>query len=87
MIRSTILVAAGLALATGCQSEKRAEPASATQADPSQAEPSREGELLRPGDAAPDFETVAHDGTAIRSKALAGQPAVVYFYPKDETPG
>jgi thioredoxin-dependent peroxiredoxin len=39
------------------------------------------------GSAAPDFEAVAHDGTTVRLRALRGRPVVLYFYPKDDTPG
>lgn len=35
----------------------------------------------------PDFEAKAHDGAEIKLSALKGKPIVVYFYPKDETPG
>lgn len=43
--------------------------------------------LLSVGAVAPDFTTPAHDGTTITMSALRGQPVVLYFYPKDETPG
>ena len=39
------------------------------------------------GDLAPDFTTVAHDGTEVKVSALRGEPFVLYFYPRDETPG
>jgi peroxiredoxin Q/BCP len=39
------------------------------------------------GKPAPAFSVVASDGTKIDSAALAGKPIVLYFYPKDETPG
>lgn len=42
---------------------------------------------LRPGDEAPTFSAVATDGSEIRSKDLLGKPLVVYFYPRDDTPG
>jgi anti-sigma factor RsiW len=42
---------------------------------------------LAAGAAAPDFEAVAHDGTAVKLSALKGKPVVLYFYPKDDTPG
>jgi peroxiredoxin Q/BCP len=35
----------------------------------------------------PDFTAKAHDGTELRLSALKGKPVVLYFYPKDETPG
>lgn len=39
------------------------------------------------GKPAPDFTAKAHDGTDIKVSALKGKPIVLYFYPRDETPG
>jgi peroxiredoxin Q/BCP len=39
------------------------------------------------GQAAPPFSVTAADGMKIDSAALKGKPIVLYFYPKDETPG
>jgi peroxiredoxin Q/BCP len=39
------------------------------------------------GKPAPDFTATAQDGTVVHVAALKGKPVVVYFYPKDETPG
>jgi peroxiredoxin Q/BCP len=39
------------------------------------------------GQPAPDFTATAQDGTSVHIGALKGKPVVVYFYPKDETPG
>ncbi|MBV9948135.1 MAG: peroxiredoxin [Myxococcales bacterium] len=39
------------------------------------------------GKAAPDFTAPAQDGTSVHLAALKGKPVVLYFYPKDETPG
>ncbi len=36
---------------------------------------------------APSFELVADDGTKVSLKSLAGKKVVLYFYPKDNTPG
>jgi peroxiredoxin Q/BCP len=41
----------------------------------------------RIGKQAPDFTATAQDGTTVHIAALKGKPVVVYFYPKDETPG
>ncbi|MFM7136901.1 MAG: peroxiredoxin, partial [Planctomycetota bacterium] len=41
----------------------------------------------REGSKAPDFTTVAHDGSPVRLSALKGRTVVLYFYPKDDTPG
>ena len=35
----------------------------------------------------PDFSTKDHNGADLKLSALKGTPVVVYFYPKDETPG
>ncbi len=45
-----------------------------------------EGELA-PGKPAPAIKAKAHDGTDIDLAALKGKQVVLYFYPKDETPG
>ncbi|HVH42287.1 MAG TPA: peroxiredoxin [Labilithrix sp.] len=39
------------------------------------------------GKPAPDFSAKAHDGLPIQPSALKGKHVVLYFYPKDETPG
>lgn len=39
------------------------------------------------GDSAPDFELEGDGGSKISLSALRGSPVVVYFYPKDDTPG
>lgn len=43
--------------------------------------------LLEPGVPAPDFETTAHTGEVVKLSALRGKAIVLYFYPKDGTPG
>jgi len=42
---------------------------------------------LREGQPAPDFELATDGGGRVRLSDLRGTPAVVYFYPKDDTPG
>ena len=39
------------------------------------------------GTPAPDFALPADDGTLVRLSDLRGQRVVLYFYPKDDTPG
>jgi thioredoxin-dependent peroxiredoxin len=39
------------------------------------------------GQPAPDFTATAQDGSSVHIAALTGKRVVVYFYPKDETPG
>jgi thioredoxin-dependent peroxiredoxin len=42
---------------------------------------------IEPGKKAPAFTLVADDGQKVRLVDLAGSPVVLYFYPKDDTPG
>jgi len=44
-------------------------------------------DLPQPGDPAPDFALDADDGSRISLADLRGQKVVLYFYPKDDTPG
>jgi thioredoxin-dependent peroxiredoxin len=39
------------------------------------------------GDQAPDFELQSDSGEQVRLSDLRGKPVVLYFYPKDDTPG
>ena len=43
--------------------------------------------MIEPGDKAPDFELPDQDGNPVKLSDLRGQPVVVYFYPKADTPG
>jgi len=43
--------------------------------------------LLKPGDLAPEFALPDEAGNIISLASLRGQRVVVYFYPKDDTPG
>ena len=38
-------------------------------------------------DVAPDFELPTQDGTPLKLSDLRGRKVVLYFYPKDDTPG
>ncbi|MBN2610768.1 MAG: thioredoxin-dependent thiol peroxidase [Bacteroidales bacterium] len=42
---------------------------------------------LKKGDKAPLFEGVDQDGKVIRLEDLKGSNVILYFYPKDDTPG
>lgn len=42
---------------------------------------------LKEGDKAPDFSVTDEAGKTVRSKDLRGKKFVLYFYPKDDTPG
>ena len=42
---------------------------------------------LEAGQAAPTFTLTDHDGTAVSLADFKGRKVIVYFYPKDDTPG
>lgn len=42
---------------------------------------------LQPGDKAPAFKGVDQDGNVISLSDYRGQRVILYFYPKDNTPG
>jgi peroxiredoxin Q/BCP len=41
----------------------------------------------QPGEPVPAFEMQADDGSTVSSESLLGQRYVMYFYPRDDTPG
>ena len=43
--------------------------------------------MLQAGDKAPDFNLPDKDGNMVRLSDFKGKKVVVYFYPKDSTPG
>jgi thioredoxin-dependent peroxiredoxin len=43
--------------------------------------------MIEQGDKAPDFELPDQDGRVVKLSDFRGQPVVVYFYPKADTPG
>jgi thioredoxin-dependent peroxiredoxin len=43
--------------------------------------------VLAVGDPAPDFTLSSDSGDRVRLSQLRGKPVVLYFYPKDDTPG
>ncbi|GAB4476451.1 MAG: thioredoxin-dependent thiol peroxidase [Anaerolineae bacterium] len=44
-------------------------------------------EAPRIGEMAPDFELLSDTGEKVRLSSLRGKKVVIYFYPKDDTPG
>ncbi len=42
---------------------------------------------IEPGKKAPAFTLAADDGSKVRLSELKGSPVVLYFYPRDNTPG
>jgi thioredoxin-dependent peroxiredoxin len=43
--------------------------------------------VIEEGKTAPDFELQSDSGETIKLSTLRGKPVVLYFYPKDDTPG
>ena len=43
--------------------------------------------MVEEGSPAPDFELQSDTGETVRLSSLRGKPVVLYFYPKDDTPG
>lgn len=42
---------------------------------------------LAAGDEAPKLEAVAHTGEQVKLSGFHGRPVILYFYPKDDSPG
>jgi peroxiredoxin Q/BCP len=43
--------------------------------------------MLKPGDKAPEFQLQSDAGESVVLSYLRGQKVILYFYPKDDTPG
>ena len=43
--------------------------------------------MIQEGQPAPDFELTSDRGENVRLSDLRGRPVVLYFYPRDDTPG
>lgn len=43
--------------------------------------------MLKPGDKMPEFKVADQDGNIVESSSLIGKKTIIYFYPKDNTPG
>jgi peroxiredoxin Q/BCP len=43
--------------------------------------------VVEEGKPAPDFELVSDEGERVRLSSFRGKPVVLYFYPRDDTPG
>jgi peroxiredoxin Q/BCP len=90
---------AGAKVATASRAAKKAAPAvaqRATKAAPPRPRRNSQGDgvgdsattgALSAGDAAPSFALPDETGAQVSSADLAGSPYVLYFYPKDDTPG
>ena len=92
MKRTALLALAAATLVVGCDKKESPAatpsapaPSAASTAAPTAAE-KQEG-LLDVGAEAPKIEAVAHNGQKVDLASFKGKPVVVYFYPKDDTPG
>ena len=47
----------------------------------------KSSDWVEPGERAPAFTLTADDGSKVRLSDLKGRPVVLYFYPRDDTPG
>ena len=43
--------------------------------------------ILKEGDKAPDFTATTNGGNTVSLSDYSGKPVILYFYPKDDTPG
>lgn len=88
--RSVLAVTCASCLLVAC---KRGEPAPtepggpAAQSSASAAAPAERRGLVPDGTPAPDFSVRAHDGQEVSLSKLRGRAVILYFYPKDGTPG
>jgi peroxiredoxin Q/BCP len=81
-VRGILLLASTL-LALGCSKAEPAPPAPSA----SPAPPASPSGLLTVGSRAPDFAARDATGKAVRLDDFRDKPRLVYFYPKDGTPG
>lgn len=84
IVRISLAALLGLAL-TGCGGEA-ASTATASASAASSAQPAK-AEGLAVGEAAPKVKLELQDGKTVDLAALEGKFVLVYFYPKDDTPG
>src|SRR5689334_12663652 len=84
-------VALAFTLLLGCSKEPKnfdpgkAEPGPGSSASVTAAKPASDEVTV--GKPPPDFTTKDQNGAELKLSALKGAPVVIYFYPKDETPG
>lgn len=85
MIRSVFLSVFALSL-FACTPKEETKPQPAASSS-TLSDKAGEAKKLDVGDPAPDVEMPLQDGRHLKLSSLKGKMAVVYFYPKDETPG
>ena len=83
MKRRALILSAFALAAIACNNDPKGAPTAATTSSATAAAQSP----LKAGDAAPDITVKLHDGKDIKLSSLTGKMVLVYFYPKDDTPG
>jgi peroxiredoxin Q/BCP len=76
--------------AAACDGDQKGAPTAAPSGKPAAGAEDPAGakvDPLKPGDPAPDVALTLHDGKVVKLGSLAGKQVLVYFYPKDDTPG
>jgi peroxiredoxin Q/BCP len=84
-----VLALAALLALGGCAKEENEIVGSPIAGAGGEVEPGPEPDLpeVEEGDVAPDFSAETDSGETITLSEFRGQPVVLYFYPKDDTPG
>lgn len=75
-----------LALASGSIANGACKPAASGGAQQELASPAAKGQLSV-GNLAPDLQALDHNGKSVSLRATDSPITLVYFYPKDNTPG
>jgi peroxiredoxin Q/BCP len=86
MKRLARLVLVPLVLVAGCDKAVPSSSAAPASSAPPVASASPSG-LAAEGSVAPPIDVTAHTGEHVTLAQFKGKPVVVYFYPKDDTPG
>jgi thioredoxin-dependent peroxiredoxin len=88
MMKQTLVAAASLLLcASAFAADPVPTPAPKPGTPPVAPTPPPPPELLPVGSPAPEFTATSHDGVKVDLAKLKGKYVVLYFYPKDDTPG
>jgi peroxiredoxin Q/BCP len=83
----SLVIAAALASAGCGNGDQKSPSGAAASGAPAASSQSAAAEPLKAGDAAPDITLTLQDGKAVKLSSLSGKQVLVYFYPKDDTPG
>src|SRR5437868_13875653 len=87
LIRQPPLLAPLLVFFSGLTAARAADPPAAPPPAAAPAPAPSASDLLPVGSPAPQFTAVTHDGQKVDLAKLKGKYVVLYFYPKDDTPG